>query len=240
MGLEGGRTDSKALAGIKTYAKDLGKALLSLGINVNFAPVCDILTEPTNTAIGDRCFGTDLDSVEARARAFLEGLQEGGVLGCLKHFPGQGDAKADTHYHQAVIDADEETLMRREIAAFVDMLLLSPMVMISHCIYPALDDTQASLSAPIITGLLKKKLNYKGVVVSDDMIMAAVPQEEKIWQEKIVDSVAAGTDLILACKHLDRARLALEALRAKAKSSTAFRSRLEAAATQVRSLRKRL
>lgn len=240
MHVAGGKDDTAALGEIRDGAKDIATRLRRLGINVDFAPVADVLTEPTNIAIGDRAWSADVGPASTRAKAFLDGLTAGGVLGCLKHFPGQGDAKVDTHAGRAVVDLPLATLKERELAPFRAMLRDVPMVMISHCIYPALDTLPASLSAKIMKGLLREEMGFDGVIVSDDMNMGALPQEEAAWREAIVEAVAAGADLVLVCRRLDRCIAAHEALTKAAAKSRPFRERLTDAATRVTKLRQRL
>ena len=240
MKLEAGRHDQAALAAIASYAGELGAALLALGINVDFAPVLDVLTEPTNNAIGDRAFSTEVEPAWRRAEAFLDGLQGSGVLGSLKHFPGQGDAKVDTHVGKAVVDLPLKTLQSREFVPFKKLISKCPMVMISHCIYPALDSVEASRSEKIIGGLLRQEMGFDGVVVSDDMVMGAIPSDDKPWREAIVAVVAAGADMVLVCKHLDRMKAAHEALTKEAKKSPAFAARLADAGRLVTELRQSL
>lgn len=238
--LAGGRSDAEALKLIARTAEDLGRRLAALGVNVNFAPVLDVLSEATNTAIGDRVFGTEPESAAQRAGAFLDGMTAGGVLGCLKHFPGQGDAKVDTHAGRAVVDIPLELLRRRELVPFVRLLARAPMVMISHCVYPALAAQEASRSERIMQGLLRQELGFTGVVVSDDMNMGALPQDIALWQEAIVDAVAAGADMLLVCRHLERCVKAHEALVRAAERSQTFAARLEDAAKRVVGMRRRL
>ncbi len=235
-----GQAEPADLATIEAYGMEVGQALLRAGINVNFAPVLDILTEPTNVAIGDRVFGVDAESVCQRAGAFLDGMQSRGVLGCLKHFPGQGDAQVDTHLGSAVIDLPRSFLDKREFIPFRGMVNRVEMVMISHCIYPQLSRKEASRSPDIIDGLLRQEMGFEGVVVSDDMTMGAIPQDEKAWQEALVESILAGTDLLLVCRHVERCRLAIAALRNEAARSPAFKASLEIAAGRVMAMRKRL
>ena len=238
--LAGGLSDAAALRSIAEYAIQLANALKHLGINVNFAPVLDIDTEPTNIAIGDRCFGKDVDSVAKRAGVFLGAMQGAGVLGCLKHFPGQGDAKVDTHAGRGIIDLTRRELDERELAPFLGLINHASMVMISHCIYPALDDREASLSPKVMKDLLRRDMGFRGVVVSDDMIMGAIAQDDRGWAEAIVDAVQQGADMILVCRHLEKMRKAHEALTVAAKKSPAFARRLDEAAARVLALRTRL
>ena len=238
--ISGGGFDPACLAVLESYGMEVGQALRKAGVNVNFAPVLDILTEPTNTAIGDRVFGADAESVCRRAGAFLDGIQSTGILGCLKHFPGQGDAQVDTHMGAAVIDLPRSILDKREFIPFRGMVRKVDMVMISHAIYPQLSRREASRSPEIIDGLLRQEFGFEGVVVSDDMTMGAIPQDEKQWQQAIVEAVVAGTDLLLICRHIERCRLAIESLRAESARSPAFAATLEVAASRVFKLRGQL
>ena len=238
--VEGGSDAPDALTRIEAYGKQVGVALRELGINVNFAPVLDILTEPTNTAIGDRVWGLEPLSVLNRSRAWLSGLQSEGILGCIKHFPGQGDAKLDTHLSEAVIDLPKTTMEERELAPFRGLLGSSPMVMISHCIYPAYDHRPASLSKVIMTELLRNQMGFKGVIVSDDMTMGAIPADEKSWGEAIVTALAHGADLILVCQKLELWRLGIQYVAEEAKKSKAFYEILTSASARVSRMRERL
>jgi beta-N-acetylhexosaminidase len=139
MDLVAGRTDQEALTDIENMAFVMGASLWKLGINVDFAPVVDVLTREENLAIGDRCFARNAADATVRAGAFLRGLQSAGVLGCLKHFPGQGDANVDTHEGGTLIAADMDLLEARELVPFRALLPEVPMIMISHAVYPALD-----------------------------------------------------------------------------------------------------
>jgi len=240
LGLARGEFDAEAISEIRTYASNVGAALLSVGVNVNFAPVVDILTEPSNTAIGDRVFGTDVEPVCQRAGAFLDGMADVGVAGCLKHFPGQGDAKVDTHFGRALVDLPTKLLYDRELVPYRALAGRAPMIMISHCVYPGFDSVEASRSPRIIGGLLRGEMEYRGVIVSDDMTMGALPQDEKAWQEAIVESLAAGVDMVLVCKGLDRCRLAYEAVRRAEQRSKVLRTRIAEAADAVSELRRQL
>lgn len=238
--LGGGGIEQETLDMINAYGGTLGGALLDLGINVNFAPVLDVLTEPDNEAIGDRAFGTDVDPVCRRARAFLKGMQATGILGCLKHFPGQGDAQVDTHVGKALVDLPIKTLYDRELVPFRALIDKAPMVMVSHCIYPALASEEASRSPKIIGGLLRGEMGFKGVVVSDDMNMGALPQDRSLWLQSIVDAVAAGIDMVLVCRDIEKCQGAYEALTAAAAKSASFDRRLRDAAARVTEMRKKL
>ena len=217
-----------------------GAVLQGLGINVNFAPVVDVLANTENEAIGDRVFAREAGIVADRAGAWLRGLQAGGVLGCLKHFPGQGDARADTHGGPATIDLSREKLEKRELLPFRLLLDRAPMVMIGHGIYPALDPQPASLSSVVMQDLLRGHLGFTGVVVSDDMNMGAIPQDDRQWLDALEAGLMAGADLLLICRHMERCRLAWEHFQTRAGRSKAVKKRLEEAAGRVLSLRKKI
>ena len=238
MELAGGGVQDSDLAFLENYGFIVGASLQGLGINCNFAPVADVLTNAENHAIGDRTFAKEAQPAADRAGAFLKGMSQTGVLGCLKHFPGQGDAGVDTHKAGASINASLELLNKRELLPFRQLLEQTPMVMISHAVFESLDTVQASLSKKIIEGLLRQEMGFKGVVVSDDFNMHAVPQDEGGWQAALIEAILAGTDLLLVCKGLDRCKMALEAMRREAAKSKAFEKRLEEAAGRVTLLRK--
>lgn len=240
MKMAGGRDDLESLSCIRSLARDMGGRLLSYGFNVDFAPCVDVLSEPTNSGIGDRAFATTAEPVAKRAGAFLAGLRDANVMGCLKHFPGQGDAKVDTHVGKAVVNVPLAKLKARELLPFAALIDQAQMIMVAHCIYPDLAPEEASCSMRIMDGLLRRDMRFRGVIVSDDMLMGAVPQDTQAWQESIVASVAAGADMLLVCRHLDRAMLAYDALKREAKRHPAFAARLTEAAGRVLAMRQSL
>lgn len=225
---------------IENYGFIVGSSLLQLGINTNFAPVCDIYTNPENIAIGDRSFASSPEAVTLRAGDFLLGMQAAGVLGCLKHFPGQGDANEDTHHSGTQIDLSKELLSQRELKPFMELHHKAPMIMVSHAVFSSYDDSPASLSSRVMEDLLRKEMKYKGVIVTDDMNMKALPQDDDAWVDSLCESIIAGANLVLVCKGLERCQLALRGLRKRAAESAAFKKTLEAAADRVQHLRSQL
>ncbi|NRA45572.1 MAG: beta-N-acetylhexosaminidase [Oligoflexales bacterium] len=235
-----GNDDPKSLDHIFQYGFSVGKSLKELGINVNFAPVVDCLSNPLNDAIGDRAFSEKPDKVTKRAGAFLGGLQQAGVFGCLKHFPGQGDANYDTHLQSAQIDVSIEQLEKRELTPFVKLLEEAPLVMISHCIYPSLDTKEASLSSVIMKELLREKLGFDGLVVSDDMTMGAITKSPTPWERLLIEAVTNGSDLALICNKLDAWEQAVSAFREESDSNPSFCLRVGQAAKRVRAFREKI
>jgi beta-N-acetylhexosaminidase len=235
LGLFQGKRDPETLQNIRDYALDVARSLREFGINVNFAPVVDCLTEKDNACIGDRAFATDPQGVALRGGAFLDGLTQGGVLGCLKHFPGQGHGRFDTHLDPCLISRTRSELLTQELHPFRELMDRCPMIMTSHAIFSALDPIQpASLSRSICHDLLREELHYGGVLVSDDLTMAAISQDETGWLEAVIGAIEAGCDMILVCQGLDRWVKAIEEIRKRQAQSPWFTSRVEEALLRIR------
>jgi beta-N-acetylhexosaminidase len=157
-------------------AAAMADELRATGFNLNFAPVCDVDSNPKNPVIGDRSFGKRPAEVAAQAVAFLEGLHSHGVIGCAKHFPGHGDTSVDSHLALPVVDKELGELREVELPPFAAMVKAGvAMVMTSHVLFPDLDrDLPATLSEKVLKRLLRDELGYNGVVISDDLEMKAV------------------------------------------------------------------
>lgn len=178
----------------------IGLDLADLGLNLDFAPVLDVDTNPQNPIIGDRAFGRDPATAASGAMAFLAGLESTGVAGCGKHFPGHGDAQADSHLELPVIAVDAATLDAREAEPFAAAIRGGiRMIMTAHCLYPALDpDVPATLSPAIVDGRLRARLGFDGCVITDDLGMKAIA--DRFAPGEILDrGLRAGVDLFLQC-----------------------------------------
>lgn len=185
----------------------IGSYLHEIGFNVDFAPVADVLTNPENTVIGPRSFGTDPHLVADMVVAETTAMLATGVLPCVKHFPGHGDTNADSHTGEAVSTRTRENLdscefepFRRAIAAGV------PLVMVGHIKTPnvAADDLPASLSRVMIGETLRRELGFNGIIISDSFQMGAVT-ERFSSAEAAVRFLEAGGDMILMPEDLDAA-----------------------------------
>lgn len=234
-----GKSDVNALEQISKYGAQIGQELGALGININFAPVLDIWEAKTNIAIGDRCFGSNPEAVTKRSAAFISGMQSKGVFGCLKHFPGQGAATIDTHQSCASIDKSLAELLNYELIPFQKVLPQAELVMVSHCIYPKIASCEATRSRTMVTDILKERLAYKGIVVSDDMTMGAMDNEQD-WVDNILQAISAGVEMILICSSLSKWQKALEAIRKEAASCPAFKKKLKAASEKITAFRDKL
>lgn len=183
----------------ETLAHRLGAELAARGINVNFAPVDDVETEPHNPVIGPRSFGADPETVARYAAAVRRGLTRGGVAPCAKHFPGHGGTTLDSHLALPRLEGSAEHLAATHLPPFERAVRAGvPIVMVAHVVYPALDPsgTPASLSRPVLTGLLRKRLGFEGLVVTDALEMKAVANLAPP-DEVAVRALSAGADLLL-------------------------------------------
>ncbi len=213
------------------FGRATGDALSALGFNVDFAPVVDLCESGIDNAIGDRSFGTATETVSLLAGAFLDGLQAAGVAGCLKHFPGLGRARFDSHVIRPTLDRSLEELETEELVPYRALGSRAAIVMVGHGHYPALDpstELPATLSRAAIQDLLRGRLGFRGLVASDDMEMGAIQGFEENAQDA-VRALEAGCDLLLYCRDLDRAARSLTALTRKAEAEATFAARVEGA-----------
>ncbi len=171
-----------------------------MGVSWNFAPVVDVNTKPANPIIGNRSFGSEVPNVIRKATAYVNGLQDNGVMAAIKHFPGHGDTSVDSHHDLPVIAHDKTRLNAVELAPFRAMANSGVAgIMVAHLYVPALEplkNTPASISYNVITGVLKNDLRYKGLIITDALNMAAVTKKHKPGE---LDALAfkAGNDIML-------------------------------------------
>ncbi len=180
------------------------RQLRAVGINLNFAPVLDVNCNPANPVIGTRSFSGDPDVVTRFGLAALRGYREAGVIATAKHFPGHGDTDIDSHLGLPVVRHDITRLKQVELAPFAAVVREGvPAVMSAHVVLEALDKLPATLSADVLTGLLRSDLGFDGVVFTDDLAMRAITDGYG-FAEAAVRAKAAGADvLVLAVRSLD-------------------------------------
>ena len=174
----------------------IGKYLREYGFNFDFAPVADVNTNPENIVIGDRALGSDVKTVAKNVSEFLEGLHSQGVAGCIKHFPGHGDTKLDTHKGTVEIYKTWEQLLKLEIIPFKENFSKTDAIMTAHISLEKIDDVPATLSHELLTNKLRKELGYDGVIVTDAMSMEAITEKYSSGEAAVL-AVEAGIDLIL-------------------------------------------
>jgi beta-N-acetylhexosaminidase len=189
-----GAADDLALT--REVGRSIGLELAAVGITLDLGPVADVNSNPDNPVIGTRSFGPSAEAVAAHVAAWTEGLQSTGVAACAKHFPGHGDTAEDSHLALPVVAADPATLAARELVPFAAAVRAGvAAVMTSHVVVTALDpELPATLSAPVL-GLLRDRLDFRGVIVSDALDMAGASATRGI-PEAAVLSIAAGADLL--------------------------------------------
>jgi len=211
----------------RAVARALGTQLAALGLNVDFAPVLDVNSNPANPVIGDRAYGVEPDRVTRHGLAALAGFREGGVLPVIKHFPGHGDTSVDSHLALPVQPADRARLDRVELPPFRAALAAgAPAVMTTHILFPALDpDLPATLSPRILDGLLRDELGFRGLIVTDCLEMQGIAGG---WgpEEAAVLAVEAGADLLLVCHTAETQRRMRDALVAAARAGRIREARL--------------
>lgn len=181
----------------KTWAIKTAKSLKDMGINVNFAPVADVGSNDK------RSYSIDTNTVIDFVRAATEGYQQENIIYSLKHFPGIGKGRVDSHVDSSSIDVAKEVLMAEDILPFKTIIDGNEpndyFILVSHLKYPALDEEYpASLSSKIMTDLLRNELGYKGIIITDDMEMGAVANHND-FRSIGVKAVKAGADIVLVC-----------------------------------------
>ena len=214
--------------------------LALVGINLNLAPVLDVNSNPRNSIIGDRSFATDPASVIKVSQKWIEGLRDGGIIPCGKHFPGHGDTDKDSHLDLPVVNKSLDELRRVELPSFVHACRNQiESLMTAHVLYSSLDSKfPATLSHSVITGLLRQQLGYAGVVFSDDMEMKAISKSYSV-DEAVARCVHAGVDVLLHCHELSRAIEALECLGSEAERDPEIRAQVETSYRRITELKQR-
>ena len=219
----------------------VGRDLHAVGFNLDFAPVLDVVSSEANTVIGDRAFGSAPDEVVTHALAFARGLERAGVLSCGKHFPGHGGEVADSHHALPVERRGAEALRAIDLVPFREAARADlPMLMTAHVVYEALDpQTTGTFSRRVSTELLREELGFRGVLVSDDLEMAAAADQYEAGEAAVL-ALVAGVDQLLLCHRRDRQQAAFEALVRRGQDDPRFAARLEEAAERVARLKARL
>jgi beta-N-acetylhexosaminidase len=234
-----GRLDDTALT--RESAAAIGRELTAYGINLDLAPVVDVNSAPDNPVIGVRSFGEDAALVSRHAVAAVEGLQAQGVAACAKHFPGHGDTVTDSHLALPRVDAPAEVLDVRELEPFRAAVAAGvACVMTSHVVVTAIDPERPSTFSPTMLGdVLRGRLGFDGVIVSDALDMAGASAETGI-PEAAVRALQAGCDLLCTGSETseDDYLAVVDAVVAAVESGRLDRTRLADAAARVERLRR--
>ncbi len=200
-----GHAGSESLA--YRFGQSLATELRDVGINMDYAPVLDVNTNPENPIIGDRAIASDPDTVARLANSFIKGFQESGVIPVGKHFPGHGDTQIDSHLDLPTVKRDAATLEAVELKPFKETIARGlEVIMTAHVIYTAWDEKNpATFSKTILQDILRGKLGFKGVIISDDLEMKAV-ENYFSFEELPRMGIAAGLDMFLICNNMEKVR----------------------------------
>lgn len=225
----------------RDFGNTLGSQCAAMGCNVDFAPVLDIWSNPENTVIGRRAFGREAGVVSAAGTAVWKGILEKGVLPVVKHFPGHGDTREDSHVELPVVDRTMEELADRELIPFREAMEQGvPAVMVGHLLMTHLDhERPATLSPLVVNGLLRAELGFRGVVFTDDLTMGAVSKRWSVGEAAVL-AVEAGCDQLLVCHGRENAVAARDALLAAVESGRLSMSRLEESVRRILALKETL
>ncbi len=221
------RPDSEAA--VRRHAMATARALRTLGFNVNFAPVLDLSDRDPGNGIGDRAFGRDAALVTRLALAHIRAHARSGVAPVGKHFPGLGSARADTHVSLPVINRSKRQLWVEDLLPYRRLGAALPVIMVGHAYYPALQGARpapATLAGTIVEGLLRGRLDYRGLILTDDLEMGAVDQTMD-GARLAVAGFAAGNDGLMFCRSAERIARGFEGLRRALDDGTLHVERLD-------------
>jgi beta-N-acetylhexosaminidase len=193
-----GRAGDEALA--ERFARALAAELKAVGISLDYTPVLDVLTNPTNPVIGDRALADRAEDVARLGAVIIRTLQAEGMAACGKHFPGHGDTSVDSHFDLPLIEHPPDRLEAVEFVPFTAAIAADvAAIMTAHILVPALDEERpATLSPAIVDGILRKKLGHPGLILTDDMAMKAISRRYGLSEASVL-AIAAGCDGVLMC-----------------------------------------
>jgi beta-N-acetylhexosaminidase len=223
----------------RKHGKIIGECCCALGFNTDLAPVVDLAFKKSDKVLGSRAVSANPKEAVRYAREFLAGLRSAGVLGCLKHFPGLGEANLDTHLKLPQVSKPWKALWSEDLKPYRDLRLEAPMVLVGHAAYSSATDkrTPASLSKQWVEGILRKKIGYRGLVISDDLEMGAVLKAGST-AHAAVEHIRAGGDLGLICHAEENVIGGYEALIAEAECNETFAKRCEESIQRVLAFKK--
>ena len=182
-----------AFENAKTIASDMS----ALGLNLDFAPVADVWSNPDNTVIGDRAYSDDYAQAAELVGSAVKGFQDGGVICTLKHFPGHGDTAEDSHYSSAYVNRTKAQIMADEMQPFrTGIDAGAELVMVGHLIVPDIDELPSTLSYKIATEMLRGDMEFDGVAITDSMEMESIADNYGVADSAVM-AVQAGMDMLL-------------------------------------------
>jgi beta-N-acetylhexosaminidase len=228
-------------ASVRHFARRTAEELTLTGFNLDFAPVMDVIGSPenlTSSVIGDRSFGFDPDKVARLGAVVIREFRSKGIVPCCKHFPGHGGTLVDSHIDLPMDTREFESIERLDLVPFRSAAKMQvEMMMTAHVLYPSMDKLwPATLSGAILNGLLREKLSYDGVVITDDLDMGAVADRYSI-EDACTAAFTAGADLLLICNNPEKAFRARQRIFEALKSGEIPESRLMDSITRIEKLK---
>ena len=220
------------------YAKQqfetIGEKLVSVGINIDLAPVLDVSQNPMDTFLETRIISEDASITAAIGSSIIEGLHAGGCLSCAKHFPGHGGTNEDSHAVTPVVDKSLEALQSYDLVPFASAIASGvDAIMTSHVLYPALDSTDiASMSKPILTDLLRGEMGFDGIIISDDFRMEGLTTRYEVG-DAAVRFILAGGDVILCGAVSEKQQAIADALNSAAADGRLTQARIDESVRRV-------
>lgn len=216
----------------------IAQELKLMGYNMDYAPVLDVLSNPNNTVIGSRAFGRDVDTVSNLGVSVMKGISENNVISVVKHFPGHGDTSVDSHYGLPLVEKSLEELKELEFIPFQEAINNgADAIMVSHILLQNIDsENPATMSKKIVSNILRNEMNFDGVVISDDMTMAAIMDNYDIG-EASVKAINAGVDIILVCHGYDNEMKVLNSIIEAVNSGEITEERLNESVYRILSLK---
>ncbi|MBP2000278.1 beta-N-acetylhexosaminidase [Paenibacillus shirakamiensis] len=218
----------------------LGEASQVLGMNVDYAPVLDINSNPDNPVIGVRSYGAKPDIVSRMGIAVMKGIQSKGTISVVKHFPGHGDTAVDSHLALPVVSKTLAQLKSFEWLPFEEAIHQgADAVMVAHILFPKIDNKYpASLSKTIMTDQLRRTLRFKGVIITDDLTMGAIAENYGIG-EAAVKAVASGADMVMVAHGYDNVDVVFQMLRNSVKNGQISPKRIDESVTRILTLKQK-
>jgi len=236
------------LAGVRTLGRITGELLRILGLNINFAPVMSIITQERSlltNGLYSRSFGSSPGEVLGYTTVYMRGLQGTGCLGCLKHFPGIGAGTVDSHIEMPMVPLSRDDLLAQDLAPYIELFQRADdrvrVVMVSHGGFPNIDIKKgttgglvepASISASLVSKLLRHEMGYKHLIVTDDLEMGAIAKQYEI-EEATVKAFNAGEDMLLICATPETIGRGYRALREAARDKGISERRIQASLKRI-------
>jgi len=207
----------------RRHGRLIGEEVRALGFNVDFAPVFDLQFEESKSVLGSRTVSEKPQEAITYARAFLHGLRDRNVIGCGKHFPGLGGARLDSHDELPSIDKKWKAMWKEDLLPYRKLHRELTFVMVAHAAYPQVtgDHMPASLSRQWMSSVLRKRIGYEGLIITDDLDMGGVLAAASI-EDAAVETLRAGADMFLVCQKDESVRHAFEAVLKRAESDKKF------------------